>query len=850
VKRWIGIGLLGVFLMATTLVPIRGATEYDYTLLIYMNGSDLESEYEAATDDLLEMIAGTLSDDVAVIIETGGTSQWYTENYGLPPISNSQNQLWRMTDSSMEYLGTVGRQNMGATDTLVDFLDYGMTNFPSDQYGLVMWNHGAGAIYGYGADELYNYDTLTLEEFQTALETNYAAHGNQFDLVGFDACLMASIETAQVLAPYAKFMVGSEELEPGHGWSYAEIMSYISAYDNPEPDKLGKAIINAFKNQSEAMGTSEAITLSLVDLSKTQDVLTAMDALLTRVSEDLTKPAIREDLLKARLDSESYGEGNGGSEIPDSDMVDIIDYATNLNEFYPYQAESLVLAVQDAVLTYVNSPYKPAASGLSMYVPALDKETMVTAPLAMADIGMSQVHVTFLDTVTTILNGAHEAIDFEEQITTVTEGNNLQLNLDDSVIEGDDRYYYFNVAVEDLAGISEISTVMGKVDTSGDIQYLALEHVYDMAVMEDGAIIGETLRSWVTINGVTVAMYYESHSDKGIQNYYIPISLNGDDADLIVLFSDVYPDGKILGARKLNTGNENVYNRSLIALKPEDVIEFVYQYDHYDILRGSYSYDGWYVVDAIQVGEGLSLEWRDLNSGEYAYAFVITDIYGYSYQTDWIIYEQTDIEAPLNSNEPQGGLGEEGFAYPWLGDDQDQPSDWAIPHVTTAYNNNLTTDRTLINFTEDISREAFCELVVKLYENATGRPIAVANPEVFIDTDNIAVAKAYELGIVGGYGDGRFGPDDLITRQQLMAMFFRTLVRLDPQYGTYSYPELEFSDAGSLDEWAVEPAKSLVSFELIDGVGDNRLAPQDNATIEQSLKLVNGVYEFYLSQSQ
>jgi len=739
---------------------------------------------------------------------------------------------------------------MGASDTLEKFLDYGLSNFDSDQYGLVMWNHGAGAIYGFGADEKFDYDTLSLEELQTAMEASYRTNGVVYDFVGFDACLMASVETAHVLAPYALYMVGSEELEPGHGWYYTPMMDYLGSATNPDPVVVGERIIRGLEEQSTSYGTSDAITASLIDLSKIDAVKAALEDLLTRVKAGLADPTVSDNLLKARLEAESFGEGNDASDIPDSDMVDIIDYAISINEYYPHQAEQVVLAVQQAVVLNINSDLTADAYGLSIYLPARDRETMTIAAQYIRAIDFSEVHATLIEDINGIMNRSNQAIEYESVVVEADEALSI---LQENSIEGNDQFFYFQVEAADLSAINQIATIMGRVDGDNDIQYLASDIVADDNILDDGVIIGETLAYWVEINGVTVAMYYENQSTSNVKNYYVPIKLNDEDADLIVLFSKTYPDGKILGARKLNNDNENVYNRSLIKLEPEDRIDFIYEYDIYSILDDTYSYDGWYSIDSIYVGEGLSLSWIPLGSGEYTYAFEIMDIYGNVYQTDWITYEVTIEEIAGNDIQDFGttydGTDYQSDAdqyYAWLSDGTDLPSEWAIPYVGTAYNNGLTTQKTLQNFTDNITREEFCELVVNLYEKTIGKSIAIISPVVFDDTTNIAIAKAYEIGIVSGYGDGRFGPSDEITREQLMTMFYRLLTKLDAKYAIEVHPPLSFVDSSFVSVWAIEGAKSLVAYELINGVGDNRLAPQQQATIEQSLKLVNGVYEFYI----
>lgn len=847
--------------MVVMISGVNGEETYDYTLLIYMNGSDLESEYHAGSDDLLEMIRADVPDNVAVIIQTGGTRDWHSNQYGLPTISASKIQRWRLTDDDLELVENVGNYNMGAAETLSDFITFGKSTYPSDQYSLFMWNHGAGAVYGYGVDEVHDYDTMTLDEMQTAFELSAIQDGSQFDLIGFDACLMASVEVGHVLAPYASYLIGSEELEPGHGWNYTPILNAIDKDADIGPVALGKVITTGFAEQAKQMGTDQAITLSIIDLDQIDEVVLAIDGLLQRVQEGLATEGLKEQLLKYRLDAESYGEGGSGSgeAIPDSDMVDIVDYTASLQALYPIEVAEVIAAVDEAVVNNLNSQYKPNASGLSMYFPARDQETMVIAAGVLDLIDMSKVYVEFIQTVSNIITGTNVTLEIDTETSVVLENDG---------IDGDNQYYYFQMEESDLAAVEAIYTVMGRIDkTDNDnIQYLARDLIDDEAIGTDGKIIGETLDYWVQINGIDVAMYYEDHDASGVVSYTIPIMLNDTDANLIVLFDEANPKGHILGAKVIDENHVNIQNRSLIQLKATDNIKFLYEYDLYDLFNNYYYYDGWYYIDEITVGDGLELMWQPLGVGEYAYCFEILDIYGEITTTDWLSYEyyeaavesnvvdsviwdnveeETAVDETIGQNENGDNVYED-YDYPWLLNGVAPPSEWALPYINTAYNNNLLTNNTFDQFGESITREVFCELVVNMYETSIDKSIAISSLDVFSDTQNREIVKAYQLGIVSGYGDGRFGPDDLITREQLMTMFYRALVKLDGSLLDYYYPQLSFDDAGQLSTWADEPSRLLVYYELIDGIGNNQLAPQNNATIEQSIKLVNGVYEFYI----
>ena len=125
------------------------------------------------------------------------------------------------------------------------FLDFSYNNYPSDNYSLIFWNHGGGPIYGYGVDEQYN-DVLYLHELKWAMK-NSPFKTKKLSFVGFDACLMATLETAQVFAPYANYFVASEEIEPGAGWNYGFLSAY-SANSNPTPLEVTNEILKYYQS--------------------------------------------------------------------------------------------------------------------------------------------------------------------------------------------------------------------------------------------------------------------------------------------------------------------------------------------------------------------------------------------------------------------------------------------------------------------------------------------------------------------------------------------------------------------------------------------------------------------------
>ena len=122
-------------------------------------------------------------------------------------------------------------------------------------------------------------------------------------------------------------------------------------------------------------------------------------------------------------------------------------------------------------------------------------------------------------------------------------------------------------------------------------------------------------------------------------------------------------------------------------------------------------------------------------------------------------------------------------------------------------------------------------MLAQILYNKEGRPTVASN--VFTDVaDNAwyadAVAWAATQGIVGGYGNGLFGPDDNITREQLAVMLWRYAGK-----PAATSQELYFNDADTANGYAVDALCWAVEQGIINGHGNGQLGPQELATRAQ-----------------
>ena len=142
--------------------PLEGrsfpAPAKELTIMVYMVGADLETNSACATRDLQEMVNATFdSERMNVVVYTGGAQRWHAE------IPNDRNCVIEVTPGHLMGVAQTERSlNMAEPETLSAFIQWADANYPAERTALVLWDHGGGPALGYGRDELYGFDTLTL----------------------------------------------------------------------------------------------------------------------------------------------------------------------------------------------------------------------------------------------------------------------------------------------------------------------------------------------------------------------------------------------------------------------------------------------------------------------------------------------------------------------------------------------------------------------------------------------------------------------------------------------------------------------------------------------------------------
>ena len=342
-------------------------SDESWTILVYLMGdTDLE---EFAIGDVLEMASIPTSPNLN-IITLFDRSETYTSESILNVPDFTDTKIFQIINGELTILrDDLGEKNLGSSETFAEFIEYGLSAFPADKTGLILWDHGAGWP-GMGPDEDSGDDILTLQEMVLGLESGLANSNIQkLDLIGFDACLMATYEVAKSMAPFANVMVASQELEPGHGWDW-KALEVITHNPSIEAAELGIEIANAYQSQATAFGTDIDITLSVIDLTK----IDILDEAIRELSNSFLEASLEISPKLGLSVNNSLRFGKSPNPLDDSQMSDLGDFAATLGLYEPSllrDSNNLINAMADILINQVTGPATRSATGLSIDFPEL-----------------------------------------------------------------------------------------------------------------------------------------------------------------------------------------------------------------------------------------------------------------------------------------------------------------------------------------------------------------------------------------------------------------------------------------------------------------------------------------------
>ena len=655
---------------------IQGGGKDTVTIMVYMCGTDLESRSGMASSDLSEMAAADISDKVNIIVYTGGCNGWKTSG-----ISAKVNQIYKVTKGGLQQLvADDGSKAMVDPATLTGFIKYCKDNFPANRNELIFWDHGGGSVTGYGYDEKNkSKGSMDLAGINKALKNS----GMTFDFVGFDACLMATAETALMLNDYADYMIASEETEPGIGWYYTNWLNKLSKDTSMSTVDLGKIIVDDFVTTCDAKCRGQQTTLSVIDLAEFANTVPSKLSGFSKSVTGLIDKKEYKTVSDARYATREFARSSG------IDQVDFVDLADKLGT---EEGKALVSALKGAVKYNRTSSNMTNAYGVSIYFPYQRASMVDSAVSTYNDIGMDSEYAKCIRQFASLETSGQIAVQgasnpIASLLGGVSGGSSGSSDLIGSLLSG----FLGGGGGKSIPGLDSGNTdFMKELDQQSAAEYLAanyfdvsnlkwktqgesyyldipeeqwkLVHKLDLnTFVDDGAgyidlgldnvytfdgnkLIADTSRTWLTVTGTVdgekksqaVAYYHTDTVDDGSRyttNGYIPALLNGERVKILVAFDTEHPDGYITGAeRDYREGETETIAKSTAGLEVGDTIRFLCDYYDYN---GNYT-DSYQLGGLYTVTEDMALSNMSLGDKKLKLTYRFTDIYNQEYWTEAI----------------------------------------------------------------------------------------------------------------------------------------------------------------------------------------------------------------------
>ena len=612
---------------------ISGKNQNTATVMVYMCASDLERRGGFATADLREMMSVNIGENVNLLVLTGGAVRWKN---GI--ISSEKTQLWQIEGQQIHLLEAFEKTDMTSPDTLRDFIRMAAQKAPADRYALIMWDHGAGTTGGFGYDENFRSSpAMSIAEMDTALEEA----GVAFDFVGFDACLMATLETALVMERHADYMIASQMPEPGSGWNYTSWLSALNRDTSIGTPELLRIIVDNFTAACKPDEKRNGVTLSAVDLTQLGGLMQALNGFSVSHA----------DLLYNAQGYTKISQARSNSAIQYSkDEADLGVLIQNIDE----DAAGNIKSALDTCVIYSQSTISDR-SGLNIYFPYSSLQNVDNALQLYDKIHMSESYTKLIRTFSSIMAGgqqyyADNVADAVVGRAFPQAGQSAYKWMDTALVNAYQNYYSGNSENLSMLEINEyngaytltmpddwwdvVATIELQVVIANKDHYLDLgsDALYEFD--ESNNLIVDFNNHWVSLNGMVVpfkSRYEYVEEEQFYSTGAVPVTLNQEAAEIILVWDDDHPSGYVAGARYLHETQEQ---KGLFELSDGDVLEF--SFDTYDL---DWQYLGSKSVGSLTVDGEIAVDYTDIGNDDCFIYYMLTDIYGNKFWTEPLIFE-------------------------------------------------------------------------------------------------------------------------------------------------------------------------------------------------------------------
>ena len=279
----------------------KARPDKEWTIMVFINAKNNLEKYGLKDMNEMEMVGS--GDKYNVVVELAringfdsSDGDWKTSRRYLVQKDSDVNKV---TSPVVEELP---KADMGDYKHLVDFVKWSKAKYPAKKYMLIVWNHGAGWIKApmRAAARGISYDDETGNHITTVQLGQALKEMGGVDVYGSDACLMQMAEVVYELKDHVTYIVGSEETEPGDGYTYDTLLGPLFAKQNMGPAELAKVAVDAYSDHYQKLG--QASTQSYLRTNQLAGYLEASNAFAYAVTQAGDK-----DVAKAAMEAaQSY----------------------------------------------------------------------------------------------------------------------------------------------------------------------------------------------------------------------------------------------------------------------------------------------------------------------------------------------------------------------------------------------------------------------------------------------------------------------------------------------------------------------------------------------------------------
>ena len=330
-----------------------GSTATGWTFMVYL---DADNNLEGAgIEDFLEMAAVGSTEDVHIVVQMDRT---YGYDYLYGDWSGTRRGLVGQGDVPDTSWGIdIGEADMGSPQSVIDFVQWSMQEYPAANYGLVYWDHGNGfeglcTDYSSGSE-------LEMTELSTVIDAI-----GPINLVGFDACMMGMLEIAYQYREGADVMVASEASEWRDGWEYQNFLDKLVADPSMDAATLGGHIVDAFEQRYDY---SEDSTLSAIDLTQLASSQSQFIAGINQFADWMLTSATAADWNAVNNASSSARRWDEPNYIDLGDFVSRVAQSA-VSTPLAAAADNILDSLDNVVLHNYCGQYAPS-TGISVYLP-------------------------------------------------------------------------------------------------------------------------------------------------------------------------------------------------------------------------------------------------------------------------------------------------------------------------------------------------------------------------------------------------------------------------------------------------------------------------------------------------